>query len=93
MIFSATILSFLRNTHLEKNQILDEDFIMLLFNRLRMTTSASFCAINTQIEMMKAVSFMYLRPPGYNAESAKAAELADEEKNMTGSSTALPTTV
>lgn len=27
---------------------------------------------------MKAVSFMYVRPPGYNAESAKAAELADE---------------
>lgn len=28
--------------------------------------------------MMKAVSFMYVRPPGYNAESAKAAEIADE---------------
>ena len=27
---------------------------------------------------MKAVSFMYVRPPGYNAESAKAAEIADE---------------
>lgn len=27
--------------------------------------------------MMKAVSFMYVRPPGYNAESAKAAEIAD----------------
>lgn len=33
-----------------------------------------------QIEMMKAVSFMYVRPPGYNAESAKAAEIADETK-------------
>ncbi|KAM5565295.1 hypothetical protein ABKV19_019363 [Rosa sericea] len=31
-----------------------------------------------KIETMKAVSFMYVRPPGYNAESAKAAELADE---------------
>ncbi|KAI5353575.1 hypothetical protein L3X38_006469 [Prunus dulcis] len=31
-----------------------------------------------KIEMMKAVSFMYVRPPGYNAESAKAAEIADE---------------
>jgi CBF1 interacting corepressor len=31
--------------------------------------------------MMKAVSFMYVRPPGYNAESAKAAELADENKD------------
>lgn len=30
--------------------------------------------------MMKAVSFMYVRPPGYNAESAKAAEIADEKK-------------
>ncbi|KAJ6715651.1 CBF1 INTERACTING COREPRESSOR CIR [Salix viminalis] len=30
-----------------------------------------------KIEMMKAVSFMYVRPPGYNAESAKAAEIAD----------------
>ncbi|KAI4372164.1 hypothetical protein MLD38_010434 [Melastoma candidum] len=33
-----------------------------------------------KIEMMKAVSFMYVRPPGYNAESAKAAEIADEVK-------------
>ncbi|KAM1012191.1 hypothetical protein ACFX13_043074 [Malus domestica] len=31
-----------------------------------------------KIETMKAVSFMYVRPPGYNAESAKAAEIADE---------------
>lgn len=28
---------------------------------------------------MKAVSFMYVRPPGYNPESAKAAELADAD--------------
>ncbi|GMI95701.1 hypothetical protein like AT4G19190 [Hibiscus trionum] len=34
-----------------------------------------------KVEMMKAVSFMYVRPPGYNAESAKAAEIADERKN------------
>ncbi|OMO88376.1 hypothetical protein CCACVL1_08437, partial [Corchorus capsularis] len=33
-----------------------------------------------KVEMMKAVSFMYVRPPGYNAESAKAAEVADERK-------------
>lgn len=32
--------------------------------------------------MMKAVSFMYVRPPGYNAESAKAAEIADESKEQ-----------
>ena len=32
------------------------------------------------MEMMKAVSFMYVRPPGYNAESAKAAEVSDERK-------------
>jgi len=32
------------------------------------------------MEMMKAVSFMYVRPPGYNAESAKAAEIAEEMK-------------
>lgn len=32
------------------------------------------------MEIMKAVSFMYVRPPGYNAESAKAAEVADESK-------------
>lgn len=31
---------------------------------------------------MKAVSFMYVRPPGYNAESAKAAEIADERKKL-----------
>ena len=29
---------------------------------------------------MQAVSFMYVRPPGYNAESAKAAEMADEKR-------------
>lgn len=34
--------------------------------------------------MMKAVSFMYVRPPGYNAESAKAAEIADDMKNQEG---------
>ncbi|KAF5797938.1 putative transcription factor interactor and regulator CCHC(Zn) family [Helianthus annuus] len=33
-----------------------------------------------KMEMMKAVSFMYVRPPGYNAESAKAAEIAEEKK-------------
>lgn len=31
---------------------------------------------------MKAVSFMYVRPPGYNAESAKAAEIAEEMKKQ-----------
>ncbi|KAK9140243.1 hypothetical protein Scep_009924 [Stephania cephalantha] len=35
-----------------------------------------------KVEMMKAVSFMYVRPPGYNAESAKAAELEDERKRL-----------
>ncbi|XP_050234805.1 uncharacterized zinc finger CCHC domain-containing protein At4g19190 [Mercurialis annua] len=35
-----------------------------------------------KIEMMKAVSFMYVRPPGYNPESAKAAEIADETKQQ-----------
>ncbi|XP_078173620.1 zinc knuckle (CCHC-type) family protein [Carex rostrata] len=34
-----------------------------------------------KVEMMKAVSFMYVRPPGYNAESAKAAEISDENKS------------
>ncbi|KAJ1260972.1 hypothetical protein BS78_10G272400 [Paspalum vaginatum] len=33
-----------------------------------------------KMEVMKAVSFMYVRPPGYNAESAKAAEIEDEKK-------------
>ncbi|KAI3687266.1 hypothetical protein L1987_80960 [Smallanthus sonchifolius] len=33
-----------------------------------------------KMENMKAVSFMYVRPPGYNAESAKAAEIAEEKK-------------
>ncbi|CAI9755520.1 unnamed protein product [Fraxinus pennsylvanica] len=33
-----------------------------------------------KLEMMKAVSFMYVKPPGYNAESAKAAEMAEERK-------------
>lgn len=35
-----------------------------------------------KVEIMKAVSFMYVRPPGYNAESAKAAEIEDEKKRM-----------
>ncbi|KAJ3672565.1 hypothetical protein LUZ60_007286 [Juncus effusus] len=34
-----------------------------------------------KVEMMKAVSFMYVRPPGYNPESAKAAEIADQNKS------------
>ncbi|KAK9946817.1 hypothetical protein M0R45_012260 [Rubus argutus] len=45
-----------------------------------------------KIETMKAVSFMYVRPPGYNAESAKAAELADEsmrEGRQDGPSTSM----
>ncbi|XP_062234148.1 LOW QUALITY PROTEIN: uncharacterized zinc finger CCHC domain-containing protein At4g19190-like [Phragmites australis] len=33
-----------------------------------------------KMEVMKAVSFMYVRPPGYNAESAKAAEIEDEKR-------------
>ncbi|GAB4857982.1 hypothetical protein Ancab_015886 [Ancistrocladus abbreviatus] len=35
-----------------------------------------------KVEMMQAVSFMYVRPPGYNAESAKAAEIADERNRL-----------
>ncbi|KAG8382043.1 hypothetical protein BUALT_Bualt05G0035500 [Buddleja alternifolia] len=35
-----------------------------------------------KLEMMKAVSFMYAKPPGYNPESAKAAETADERKKQ-----------
>ncbi|XP_020685955.1 uncharacterized zinc finger CCHC domain-containing protein At4g19190 [Dendrobium catenatum] len=37
-----------------------------------------------KMEIMKAVSFMYVRPPGYNAESAKAAEVLDEKKRSDG---------
>ncbi|XVF13766.1 hypothetical protein REPUB_Repub08aG0235700 [Reevesia pubescens] len=49
----------------------------------------SACAVPTKLPvgMMKAVSFMYVRPPGYNAESAKAAEIADERKNNEHSNT------
>ncbi|MCI37787.1 putative zinc finger CCHC domain-containing protein, partial [Trifolium medium] len=32
------------------------------------------------VELMQAVSFMYVCPPGYNPESAKAAEMNDEKK-------------
>lgn len=35
-----------------------------------------------KVEMMQAVSFMYVRPPGFNAESAKAAEMEDERKQL-----------
>lgn len=34
------------------------------------------------METMQAVSFMYVRPPGYNAESAKAAEVEDQRKEQ-----------
>lgn len=34
------------------------------------------------MEMMKAVSFMYIRPPGYDPESAKAAEIAENTKKQ-----------
>ncbi|KAG0621093.1 hypothetical protein M758_4G268500 [Ceratodon purpureus] len=33
-----------------------------------------------KVEALQAVSFMYMRPPGYNAESARAAEIADERR-------------
>ncbi|CAI0441998.1 unnamed protein product [Linum tenue] len=46
-----------------------------------------------KIEMMQAVSFMYIRPPGYNAESAKAAELADGDKKKVQDSTQMDPTV
>ncbi|KAJ9556146.1 hypothetical protein OSB04_010760 [Centaurea solstitialis] len=35
-----------------------------------------------KMEMMKAVSFMYVRPPGYDPESAKAAEIAEEKRAL-----------
>ncbi|KNA09786.1 hypothetical protein SOVF_150380 [Spinacia oleracea] len=35
-----------------------------------------------KVDIMQAVSFMYVRPPGYNAESAKAAEIADERRKL-----------
>ncbi|PIN12551.1 CBF1-interacting corepressor CIR [Handroanthus impetiginosus] len=37
-----------------------------------------------KMEMMRAVSFMYVKPPGYNPESAKAAEVEDEKKKLEG---------
>ncbi|KAG7621049.1 CBF1-interacting co-repressor CIR N-terminal domain [Arabidopsis suecica] len=43
-----------------------------------------------KIETMKAVSFMYVRPPGYDPESAKAAEYKDEKHKGQGSSTQDP---
>lgn len=35
-----------------------------------------------KMEQLQAVSFMYIRPPGYNAEAARAAEIADERKKL-----------
>ncbi|KAH7553360.1 hypothetical protein JRO89_XS12G0002100 [Xanthoceras sorbifolium] len=43
-----------------------------------------------KMETMQAVSFMYIRPPGYNPESAKAAELEDERMKL-GDGTILET--
>ena len=31
---------------------------------------------------MQTVSFMFVRPPGYNAKSAKATEIADERRSI-----------
>ena len=31
---------------------------------------------------MQAISFMYVRSPGYNAESAKATEIVDERRSI-----------
>eukprot|EP00850_Spirogloea_muscicola_P018899 SM000178S03464 [mRNA] locus=s178:227964:230883:+ [translate_table: standard] len=39
-------------------------------------------AQKAKVEAMQAVSFMYIRPPGYNAEGARAAELADEQRRL-----------
>ena len=36
--------------------------------------------VGMQMEALHAVGFMYMRPPGYNAESARAAEIADERR-------------
>ncbi|RHN73574.1 putative transcription factor interactor and regulator CCHC(Zn) family [Medicago truncatula] len=44
------------------------------------TTSLISKKDKEKVELMQAVSFMYVRPPGYNPESAKAAELNDEKK-------------
>ncbi|CAM8964982.1 unnamed protein product [Rhodiola kirilowii] len=38
-----------------------------------------------KVETMKAVSFMYVRPPGYDPESAKAAEIADQMRKQKSS--------
>lgn len=35
-----------------------------------------------KVEALQAVGFMYMRPPGYNAESARAAEIADERRKL-----------
>ncbi|KAK9697014.1 hypothetical protein RND81_08G009400 [Saponaria officinalis] len=35
-----------------------------------------------KVDLMQAVSFMYVRPPGYNAESAKAAEIVEEKRKL-----------
>ncbi|KAG6555574.1 hypothetical protein Mapa_002809 [Marchantia paleacea] len=45
-----------------------------------------------KMEQLQAVSFMYIRPPGYNAEAARAAEIADERKKLglTTSSSSAP---
>lgn len=42
------------------------------------------------MEVMKAVSFMYVRPPGYNPESAKAAEIEDAKKKLDQAEGAVP---
>ena len=39
-------------------------------------------ALQLQMEIMKAVSFMYVCALGYNAESAKATEIEDEKRKL-----------
>ena len=35
-----------------------------------------------KLEIMRAVSFMYVRPPGYDPQSARAAEIQDQEQEQ-----------
>jgi hypothetical protein len=56
--------------------------IIYFYHSWRTGVSNLQFALQLQREIMKAVSFMYVRPPGYNPESAKAAEIEDEKRKL-----------
>ncbi|CAH2078461.1 unnamed protein product [Thlaspi arvense] len=61
-------------------------FTSALMLWIRVSVTDDYSSEFWKIEVMKAVSFMYVRPPSYDPESARAAEYADEKHEGQSSS-------